>query len=143
MSYIRSGSNPEGLYIVGCTPKSIEIMHSVRPPLSSKWPAGGPSIVVPSRAFHATCRIWADGYEPDKGTSHDGLHVQEIHVFLHNGKPVPANWGAQAAAASSGAAAFLVRLSYGKQFVFMWRVTWMYIVHNATSRPKPRKKTAR
>lgn len=26
------------------------------------------------------------------------------------------------------------RLGYNKQLVYLWRTTWMYVVHNATER---------
>jgi hypothetical protein len=84
MSYIRSLSNPEGLYIWHDVDGTVHILHSVPPPLSSKWPrvhgvrAVGkklvqtrrmvdfpPEIIVPYRAFRDTCSRWASGFDAE------------------------------------------------------------------------------
>jgi hypothetical protein len=154
MSYIRCLSNPEGLYIWAQSNGEVHISHNVRPPLASAWERlplprftrgkivatkrmydAPPTIVVPWRHFKATCLQWDrhEGYPRHNHTNRGGLVVEEQHIYTSTGKLVPKN--------SSLAKTFkkvsdktrteiLIRLGYRNQFLFMWRVTWMYVVRN-------------
>lgn len=142
VSYIRTLSNPERLYIVGPLVGErrnvVTISHSVKPPLASRTPKGAPrgEFTVPAKAFQETLRAWRESYGGlDKSTKR-GLVVEEIHVFLDTGKPVPQAKSyaslvaihAQMRANDSRPSERLIRLSYKNDFIHMWRVTWMYIV---------------
>lgn len=125
---------------------------NVPPPLSSKWPRERawklvrgnivktkkmvdlpPCIVVPAKVFEDTCRQWAKhhGYPPSEKTSKRGLIVEEMHVFTDTGLPVPATRSAKEMFKKNARRTeFLIRFSYKKQFFFMWRVTWLYVIRN-------------
>lgn len=168
MSYIRCLSNPEGLYIWGQSDGAVVITHSVQPPLSSKWPRrriyravgkgpknrmvptrkfydATPAIKVPIRVFHHVCRKWTASFE-DR-VSYRGLTVEEVHVYLDTGKPVPNQTLLQSVWDMDRGRrdAFLIRLSYKGQFFHMWRVTWEYVTGQNADRwtPKPRRKRGR
>lgn len=142
MSYIRSLSNPEGLYIIGSS-KGIDIWHTVKPPLSSKWPKSGetPWINVPTYVFHHVLNRWAEGFR-DK-VSYRGLVVEEVQVCPTTGKPPKPQSLTKMLDPRTPRSEFLIRLQYKEQFFHMWRVTWEYIVHRNDWRPKGRPKKAR
>jgi len=136
MSYIRCLSNPEGLYIWAQSDGRTCITHNVRAPLSSvEKPKGLVNIIVPTTAFDRACILWDEGNEP---ASCRGVRVEEVHVLTKTGKPVPENFfdfgigsGKLAARMKKNPVELLIKLSYKKEFVFMWRVTWEYIVRHA------------
>jgi len=155
MSFIRSFSNPENLYVVALE-DGINLMHRVKPPLASAWPKDGNNalMIVPHLPFWAVCQLWeAGGMDPPPGkdgqwATHQGFTAEEIHVYTDTGKPVTGRMPFTALF-TSRPHEWLVRLSYRRQFVFLWRVTWEYVVRDATDRkwvmgrpPERRKKAA-
>jgi hypothetical protein len=129
MSFIRSGSNPEALYIWGGARDGVNISHSLLPPFANRWPDDTypPSFVVPWTPFRLTCLSWLNGADR---TSRAGLLVEEIHIFLETGERVPKTWGIKQMLRDNRRTAFMVRLTYKKNFFYMWPVTWMYVVKN-------------
>ena len=67
MSYIRSGSNPEGLYIIGNTRGQVEFLGA-----DGCWG-------IPRSVFHHVALRWFDGAHEDK-VSYRGLTVEEKQV---------------------------------------------------------------
>jgi len=159
MSYIRSTSNPERLYIYATIDNTVHIHHGVRPPLSSPWKkqflyktvskgdkkrrvktgqryAEPPLIVVPTHIFEHVCRRWRETYGQEH-VAYRGLVVEEVHIHTDTGRPVPKNQRRLAGLAEMLRRAFLIRLAYKGQFFCMWRVTWEYVtadVHRGDSR---------
>lgn len=125
MSYIRPLSNPESLY-VWVEKDGVHIIHRVMPPLASKWPKSKtpPEIRVPQHIFHRVCRQWED--DSDEHASYRGLVVKEVRVDAETGEPLSEHEDADGS--------WLIRLSYKRQFFFMWRVTWEHVVRNANAR---------
>ena len=79
MSYIRSNSNPESLYIWGGGPGGcVTICHRSS---AKEIPA---SFNVPTRAFDRVRRKWAKGY--DEKASSGGILVEEVHVYMRSGR---------------------------------------------------------
>lgn len=170
MSYIRSTSNPEGLYIYGSCDDEIWIHHDVKPPLSS---GGDYKIVVPEEAFTSACRRWCReyAYHSRKLIEVDGFSIQRNRIFLKNGHLVPEKFDflfpnkfikflyrilAKKASRKylrdypnrkrtlgqwlyfsvlyphlrrKYDAASLIKLSYEGNFVYLWAVTWKYVIN--------------
>jgi hypothetical protein len=125
--YIRSTSNPEGLIVHDVDGFQVEspsgnaavrLQHAVKPPLSSK---SRKAIDIPSNLFADACEDWARSSTTP--VNDRGLKIQEVFVYLDTGKRAPVGEG------FDRPRAFLIRLSYGGQFVHMWRVTWEHVVH--------------
>ena len=121
MFFIRATSCPEYLCVYEDTSGAVVIHHGVMPPLADRRSG---LIDVPARTFYALCRRWAAGAEP---VTVRGLCVREVYVYLRSGKPVL--FRSQVSPRSP--CEFMIRLSYRRRFVHMWRVTWAYIVANA------------
>ena len=136
MSYIRSLSNPESLYI-WCEGKETAISHGVKGPLSSaRWRGGKaspPFFHVPAAAFDRVCALWGEGREPARA---GGIRVEEVALFVATGKMVPVDFYGDIAKVfrDKRRVEHLIRLSYRKHFVCMWRVTWEYVVRNSAWR---------
>lgn len=121
MSYIRAGSNPEGLYIFGNGNHQVEILGGL--PIS-KLPGPHMAVIVPRSSFHHVAKRWReDDCVPAR---HKGLSVDEVQVFLKTGKRVPKKMPLKKWIKEP--IAFLICLSWKKWKIFMWRVTWEYIV---------------
>ena len=119
MSYIRSNSNPESLYIWGGGPGGcVTICHRSS---AKEIPA---SFNVPTRAFDRVRRKWAKGY--DEKASSGGILVEEVHVYMRSGRLVPVR-SMTTQLTSKAQTEFLIRLSYKEHFVHLWRVTWDYV----------------
>lgn len=133
MSYIRRLSNPEGMYIYG-GPDGVWINHNVKPPLASKETDDGcsPHFVVPSRDFDRLGLKWDKDWSYDEHVRSGKLAAQQVHVYLDTGKPVEKDRFERFFTKGYGKrpSAFLVKLSCGRHFVMMWRVTWHYIVQS-------------
>ena len=146
MSLIRSGSNPESLYVVSLA-DGVSLMHRVAPPFSSKWSdKNGPEITIPTKLFFAGCRAWDRVGGDDEGVNLKGLRIREVHIHRTTGKPYPGYPGRRAAhrmaMTKAGMThlldhAFRVRLDYKGQFLHMWRVTWEHVVRNVINRDVP------
>ena len=134
MSYIRCLSNPENLYIWEDVDGTVTFSHRVRPPLASKEPKGDGNpfcITMPAREFKAACRKWArDGSEDVKAGNFSAKLMQ---VLLDTGKPPPAKYH-KIPPSESPPSEFLVRIGYKRKFVFLWLVTWEYVVRNVCDR---------
>ena len=148
VSYIRYLSNPEDLYVWNTVTNTVEFTWSVGKPLSSGRKG---SMSVPRRVFERACSAWSRG---DEDVSIDGFNVKEEHVFVKTGKKVPEGFTQRifdkafvkkkrsrralhaAIRRMSDDTAFLVRVGYKKDFVYLWRVTWEHVVSNAIERQR-------
>ena len=128
MSYIRSTSNPEGLYIWGGARGRITICHNVHKPLASRTNG---SFEIPCHIFHGLCRKWAEAF--DERATYRGATAERVHVLLHTGKTVPKMFDPFR---SKAKAEFLIKVSYGEHFLHMWTVTWEYIVADVRVRDR-------
>ena len=120
--YVRSTANPEGLFAYDVE-GAVRLVHALKPPLSSRWRRS--YIDIPSRLFAGACDQWARS--SSSRVNDRGLKIQEVFVYLDTGKRAPV--GFDRSSASDRPRAFLIRLSYGGQFVHLWRVTWEHVVH--------------
>lgn len=128
MSYIRGTSNPESLYIWADFRGRVHVSHRVSPPLSS-----GDEFTLPRHVFEHICRAWGRTY----GTSrYRGLRIEKLHVYVDDGSRVPINEDIVRMLSCNRPREILMRLSYGKHFLFMWLVTWEHIVANVMARGK-------
>lgn len=123
MSYIRCLSNPEALYIWGDCQGYVNISHCVKPPLSS-----GRQFRIPTKDFHRVGKKWSEWCDEEKGIRLGHLRIQEIHVYRDTGKPVGPEWMKNFLKKKKREADFLVKVSYKRDFVFLWKVTWKYVV---------------
>lgn len=131
MSYIRSTSNHEGLYIWGDCRGRVHVSHHIAPPLASD---GEPTndrdyqgFTVPRHVFEHVCREWhrRGGAE----VRYRGLRVRELATFLDDGTEATGE-------AWMGRRRYniFVRLEYGAHFLSLWHVTWTYVVNNVVRR---------
>jgi hypothetical protein len=131
MSYIRCISNPEGLYIWHDFDGDVKITWSnVKPPLSynvkdKKWPI--PMMSVPVRVFQSACKKWDE--HPYNAVNVKGFTVEEIHVNVKTGKRIKEKEFIKII--NKVKSEFLVRIAYKKKFVYLWPVTWDYVVNSA------------
>lgn len=129
MSYIRAGSNPEALYIVGGDRNRVEVYaHRVRGLTSKTLPEN--SWALPAKAFNRVLALWAEGYR-DRASC-GGIVVEEVFVFTDTGKPVPDRPQRRLAIKrymeDTRERRFVIRLSYKGDYICMWPVTWQYVV---------------
>lgn len=101
MSYIRSTSNPENLYIWG----------DGKTTFFSKGRKDGPTPVyhMPRNVFHGLIRKWHRQYHDT--TRHKGAEVKEVWIK------------------DNGVNELKVQLSYDDWSITMWAVTWEYIAY--------------
>ena len=149
MSYIRCLSNPEGLYIYGGA-DGVWINHNVRPPLASKKADDGcsPHFIVPQRDFDQVGLKWDKGWAHDERVRSGKLVAQEVHVYLDTGRPVERDWHKRIFRETNKVterrpSAFFIKLSYGRRFVMLWRVTWQYVVRSIVEHNKWEKEDAK
>lgn len=131
MSYIRAGSNPEALYIVGSGNNRVEIYaHRVPGMTSKKLPEN--SWTLPAKAFNRVLAMWAEGYRDRAACG--GIVVEEVFIFTDTGKPVPevkhpmTRRALKRYVGDGRERRFVIRLSYKGDYICMWPVTWQYIV---------------
>lgn len=131
MSYIRCSSNPERLYIWGPNKNGmIEVCHRVQPPLASKVRKGEfpvPRMQIPVRIFYSACVRWDDG---DEEISVRGFRVRYLYVYEDTGR-VARPSARDMLRPDARPRRFVVRLDYKGAFVYLWRVTWEYVVRSA------------
>jgi len=133
MSYIRSGSNPEGLYIIGNMNDQLEIFDD--PDERSK--------TMPIEVFEKLCKMWFDNFCDD--VEYKGASIEDVCVFKDDGELSPIE--TRCTDMKERPIAFKTRLSYtGKTaaddwFVDMYDVTWFYIAHRAIQKPPSRIKS--
>ena len=133
MSYIRSGSNPEGLYIIGTSMRGHNYAEVM-------LPNGGEIIWIPAAVFHEVCRRWEHANDDDD-VRYRGMRAREVWMHeLKCGKVIPESefsreftqW-LKRPAKRGPRNIRQVEVSYkGKRF-WCWRVTWEYIVRDANS----------
>jgi hypothetical protein len=143
MSLIRCLSNPEALYIWGDADGFYSLVHCVKPPLASKWPKDcTPMIRIPVGVFEKACLEWKDGGGwVDEKIEVDGFIIEMVHVVRKTGKKPPKLTLKNMFKGPHGD--FLIRLSYKRQFVHLWDVTWTYVVNNVEDRRKPVRRRAK
>lgn len=91
MSFIRSGSNPEALYVVHNVSNTVDIWHGLKYPLCNK---GKTYINLPAKPFLGACRRWAMKHYPGDGrkVEYRGVTIEEKMIFLKTGKDIPDSW---------------------------------------------------
>jgi hypothetical protein len=139
VSYIRCLSNPEALYIWGDVEGFANICHNVKPPLARPSEDGNPSLFkIPTKTFEAVALKWAREFEED--VEIDGFRVREVTVFTATGRIVPAKFDVLRDRRKTE---WLIKLSYKRHFVHLWRVTWEAVVRSVEDHQPVRKKRAK
>jgi len=118
MSYIRSTSNPEKLYIVGSVDGILCIYYDFG------------CISCKTKDFKALIRKIMKEYgciEEEK-IHYKDLSVQEVHIFDDNNEEVPKE--CVGILSFNRESNFKICLSVGDKKVFMYYVTWRYIYEN-------------
>ncbi len=140
MSYIRSGSNPEGLYIFSTQgPKGrlhVEVLVGWFHKLTNI--TNDSPMLVPQGVFDRAAVMWDDDGEK---ASYKGFKVEEVHVYEDDGSPVPKKRSIKASLEDKRRSFFGVKVSYKGKWVIVWRVTWAYVVRNVLGRFAPVKKS--
>lgn len=115
MSYIRSGSNPEKLYIVG-TGEHVEIMEGSK----DVW-------YIPYNIFHGLMRKFHRMYHEFpckfKGATLDEVWVDDNGNEQEDQEEMLTPKTAKIYNCK-------VKFTYGEHTVYMWYVTWAYIVYS-------------
>ena len=127
MSYIRSTSNPDGLYVYGDIDGSVHFHWSIEEPLSSGRER---PLMVPQDIFDRALKAWTDSF--GENVDVDGFTIAESHVFVDSGQPVPDGYHVLQEGAQPSA--FLIKLAYKGAFVHVWLVTWGYVAANWQAR---------
>lgn len=140
MSYIRSTSNPERLYVWADVDGTVHLHYGgpyrVKPPLSK-----GEELRVPYKTFVRAVRHWDESgrYKTDI----NGFKIEEIHVYLKTGKRVPEFKNNKDAIryldeVKKKPSEYKIRVSYRGNFIHLWSVTWQYVVNNVMERETKR-----
>ncbi|OGF52930.1 MAG: hypothetical protein A2Z21_01870 [Candidatus Fraserbacteria bacterium RBG_16_55_9] len=128
MSYIRSGTNPEGLYIwEGGNGKKafVDISWPQEKPLSS----GRGEIVIPASIFQKAVREW-DRVGAVRGVAFKDFTIKEVYVNPTTGRDARRSvWKRRSLIVRD--AEFFIRLGYKRKFVYLWQVTWEYVGKDA------------
>lgn len=127
MSYIRCLSNPEGLYVHEDMDSYIHISWIVKPPLSS---GKEDVMLIPYKAFYGGIRKWD---RTGRCKNFKGFSIKERYIYLKTGKPVSKQDFIKSFEDKKHKG-YRVRLSYQNKFVYLWSVTWEYIVQNSVNR---------
>jgi len=116
MSYIRSGSNPESLYIFGGKEDvEISIGHMII------------TYRVPVQIFNGLLKKFHRNYH-ECPCSYKGLKVEEIWVKVNDKKEIIGEVDDVLGTGITGINEVRIKLSYKDWKVYMWYVTWEYIV---------------
>lgn len=127
MSYIRCWSNPDGLYIYESS-NGIEVHHTVKPPLASKYDPNYRSVMtIPTKAFKKACYMWTDWHTKVKIGD---LTIEETHIYTKTGKLVHPDGKS---INDSRPTDFKIKLQYKNRFVYLWIVTWEYVVKHVVA----------
>jgi hypothetical protein len=136
MSYIRSTSNPEALYIWD-DGTMANVSHGVPKPHSSET-----LFRIPSAVFRKCLKKWDGSGDP---VSFQGMTVEELNVDRKTAKTIPPASPCRRGCKKEGngfipckrcsrrfwkdirRGKYVIRLSYKKDFVDLWRVTWDYV----------------
>ncbi len=146
MSFIRCLSNPEGLYIIDNIGGYIEVFHSVKPPLASSLSENDPSFKINRREWYG---LWSvvkrkhAGWLPDS-IKYGNLSLIEEYVETTTGLPTKKSPLEKNSVFKTIDEWFdykekvkpesLFKLSNGKDFVYLWRVTICYAGQNVMKR---------
>lgn len=142
MSYIRSTSNPEGLYIyTALDDKDRPMVHvhaSNKKHRLKNFGSDGDILLIPPKIFTKAVKLWDQEADHEIGVKHEGLSVREVFAnpdtlefWRNKRKAVPDGFE------------FMVKVAYKRKWVCLWGVTWAYVVHNVLSehrKPKKRKR---
>jgi hypothetical protein len=141
MSYIRALSNPEHLYIYESAGSGmVEVMCGARArPWVSRW-----NFLMPAREFEVACaRYRARG---EFGTS-DSFCVREIWVDERTGRKLSAREINRPLAHSPRSPSpteehhgMRIELRYKRDYIRMWKVTWLCLVESAIWHAKHRRR---
>jgi len=82
MSYIRSTSNPEGLYVYS----DGEFVNIHIDPAFARGPDVKHGLRIPQEVFDTACKKW---HKTWSDTEHEGFSIEEVHVFEDDLTPVP------------------------------------------------------
>ncbi len=119
MSYIRSTSNPEELYIFS-SGKEVEVHQ-------------GPELIgkLPTKVMNGLIKKYIKKNQPDK-CKHKGAKVQEVWVILDNDGTILQEKKDEPSVdeTMSGKTEVMTKFSYGDWEVYMYEVTWYYIAHS-------------
>jgi hypothetical protein len=118
MSYIRSGSNPEKLYIVG-TGEHIEIMERCK----DVWH-------IPSNIFTGLLKKF-DRTFAEFPCEFKGAKVDEVWVGKNNNEETPDD---EYEPSPDNLLECKVKLTYKEHSLYMWYVTWAYLVNGEMDR---------
>ena len=111
MSYIRSTSNPEGLYIF-CTGKEVCICYHRRALGNNSTKDDALQFNVPTKVFHEVGRKW---YNHEFEEDRDAVEFQGFRAEL--------KW-----VDIGKVREHQVVLSYAGHEIYLWEVTWHYVV---------------
>lgn len=81
---------------------------------------------VPRKEFYGVCRQWANDKTKAK---YKDFSAEELHIYEDTGEIVPERtteeWFTNKRPTS-----FRVKLQYKNKFIYLWKVTWNYVVRN-------------
>jgi len=127
MSYIRCFHSPEGLYIWADTEGYVNITHCLKKPLSNFFNFASPegTLKIPRKLFHDGVKAYDKHHQYNKNE----LSLYIYHVFIKTGK-----LATNKKLLDKRKSAYFVKLQYKNKFLFMWEVTWAYVVRNVLDR---------
>lgn len=124
MSFIRCLSNPERLYVWHDVDGTVHIHYggkgAPKPPFSK-----GELMCVPWKTFLKAAEQW----DWNEECRYRGFVVEEVYVFMDTGKKVPSSYDV-ITAKPRRKTEYLIRVSYKGNFVFLWKVTWAYVMES-------------
>lgn len=126
MSFIRSTSNPESLYVYDDVNGYIQWYWHPKAPLRS-----APGMMqVPPKAFYAACRQWVKKacFGLKCRVSVDGFTIEADNFYTKTGKRARMHGTVLEWMHDKKQRNYLIRVSYKKNVVHMWAVTWECIV---------------
>lgn len=133
MSLIRPNSSPENMMVwLDDEDGKIWMVGGLPAPLSSKVVATSSiAMKIPPRDFYRAVKKWHKGdLDEEVGCKYGDFSVKEVHVMWDTGKKVSSNWDPYRGTGKARSE-FLISLTFRKKRIMLWKVTWMYIVHNA------------
>ena len=130
MSYIRCGSNPEGLYIFGGL-KGIEVYTDRASKKDISW-------TIPFRHFKEVCKRWDEAFDEDEGVKYGDFSCKCVWVNSDfeekEVKEVSEHFEKvfkQAIEAKPTVGLQLenkVKLTWKGESIYLWDVTWLVVV---------------
>lgn len=123
MSYIRSLSNPEGLYITGTFIRGhayVDVM-------------GRAQVCIPLRVFHEACTRWNRCSCEENGVAVRGLTIRERYLNPKTGKPCRHLSLKELASGKKHQGEYQIEINYKGTRFWCWRVTWDCILRGVLS----------